>query len=49
MSEPSIENHAICSKLSEVSKCAKMESQLFTKNETATTGSINTIASIVTA
>lgn len=44
MSEPSIENHAIFSKL-----CAKMESQLFTKNETATTGSINTIASIVTA
>lgn len=49
MSEPSIKNHAICSKLSEVSKCAKMESQLFTKNETATTGSIKTIASIVIA
>ena len=49
MSEPSIENHAICSKLSEVSKFAKMESQLFTKNGTATTGSIKTIASNVTA
>ena len=38
---------AMCSKLSEGSKCAEMESQLFTKNESATTGSTRTIASIV--
>lgn len=46
MSEPFIENHAICLKLSEVSKSAEMESQLLKKNEPTTAGSIKTISSI---
>lgn len=48
MSETFIENHAICFKLFEVSKCDDMETQLLTKNEPATAGSIKTISSIAT-
>ena len=42
MSEPSIENHATCCKLSEVSKCAEMESVIYKERKC-----FKTIANIV--